>query len=220
MNEIFSGIFFDEKTGKLFTLNTRPGQRVYGEKLISIGNKEYREWIPSRSKLSAAIKKGLKNVPIKKGSKILYLGSATGTTPSHISDIVGEEGVIFSVEFSERMMRDFLKLCSQRKNLVPILADARKTKEYEDLVEKVDLVYCDIAQPDATEIAIRNCEKFLKRGGYLMLSIKSRSVDVTKPPERIYKEEIKKLKKSGFKILDWVKLDPYEKDHAFILASL
>ena len=94
MKEISHGIFSDN--GKIFTLNMRPGQKVYGEPLVKNGKKEYREWIPYRSKLAAAIKKGLKKIPIKKGMKILYLGSATGTTPSHLSDIVGEEGIIFS----------------------------------------------------------------------------------------------------------------------------
>ena len=216
MKEKLKGIFFENN--KIFTLNIRPGQKVYGEPLVKRDNKEYREWVPSRSKLAAAIKKGMKP-KLWKGMKILYLGSATGTTCSHLSDMVGEEGTIFSVEFSERMMREFLKLCSQRKNLVPVLADARKPQDYEDIVEKVDLVYCDIAQPDATEVALRNCNEFLKSGGYLMIAIKSRSIDITKKPSEIYKEELKKIKKSGFKIIYWTKLDPYEKDHAFILAQ-
>ena len=150
--------------------------------------------------------------------KILYLGSATGTTPSHLSDIVGEEGIIFSVEFSERMMREFLKLCGKRRNLIPILADARKPKDYADVIEKVDLVYCDVAQPDATEIAIRNCREFLKPQGHLMIAIKSRSIDISKKPNQIYMEEIKKIKRAGFIILRWLKLGPLEKDHAFIMA--
>ncbi|MCK4635200.1 MAG: fibrillarin-like rRNA/tRNA 2'-O-methyltransferase [Candidatus Aenigmarchaeota archaeon] len=216
MKEISPGIFFDN--GKIFTLNMRPGQKVYGEPLLKSGKTEYREWIPYRSKLAAAIKKGLKKIPIKKGMKILYLGSATGTTPSHLSDIVGEEGIIFAVEFSERMMREFLKLCNKRRNLIPILADARKPQDYADVIEKVDLVYCDVAQPDATEIAIRNCREFLKPQGHLMIAIKSRSVDITKNPNQIYREEIKKIKKAGFSILKWLKLGPLEKDHAFIMA--
>ncbi len=216
MKEKIPGVFFEGD--KIFTLNLRQGQRVYGEMLVKKGNKEYREWIPHRSKLAAAIKKGLRP-KLKKGMKILYLGAATGTTCSHLSDIIGEEGIIFAVEFSERMMREFLKLCSQRKNLVPILGDARKPYEYGEVVEKVDLVYCDIAQPDATEVALRNCDWFLNPGGYLMLAIKSRSVDVTKKPIEIYKNEIRKIKNAGFKIINWVKLDPYEKDHAFILAQ-
>lgn len=217
MQEMSPGIFSDK--GRIYTLNSRPGQKVYGEPLVKKTGKEFREWIPFRSKLGAAIKKGLKKVPLSPGMKILYLGAATGTTCSHLSDIVGEEGMIFSVEFSERMMREFLRVCSQRKNLIPIMADARKPEEYGDVVEKADLVYCDIAQPDATEVAIRNCSKFLRPGGHLMIAIKSRSVDITKKPDQIYREEIQKLKKAGFSVVDWKKLDPYEKDHAFILCA-
>ena len=217
MKEIKPGIF--SENSKIYTLKSRKGQRVYGEPLVKKGKKEYREWVPYRSKLGAGIKKGIKEIPVEKDMEIIYLGSATGTTPSHMSDIVGENGVIYSVEFSDRMMREFLKVCSQRKNLVPILADARKPQDYEDIVGGVDLVYCDIAQPDATEVAIRNSKKFLREDGYLMIAIKSRSVDITKTPSRIYKEEIKKLKEAGFKIIDWKKLDPYEKDHALILCK-
>lgn len=217
MEEIFYGVYREKD--KLHTKNLREGQRVYGEKLVKSSGEEYREWVPFRSKLSAAIKNGLKEVPLKKGMKILYLGSATGTTPSHLSDIVGEDGIIFCVEFSERMMREFLRVASSRENLIPIMADARKPNDYKDVVEKVDLVYCDIAQPDATEVLIRNAKKFLKPGRYIMLAIKSRSVDVTKSPSQIYKEEIKKLENAGVKIIDWVRLDPYEKDHAFILGK-
>ncbi len=216
MKEISEGIFFEK--GKFFTLNSRPGQKVYGEPLIKKDGREYREWIPFRSKLGAALKKGLKAIPLHRGMKILYLGSATGTTCSHLSDLVGEDGIIFSVEFSERMMREFLNLCTQRKNLVPILADARKPREYEGILEKVDLVYCDIAQPDATQVAVRNCEIFLKQKGFLMIAIKSRSVDITKKPEQIYSEEMQKIRDSGFSIKEWIRLGPYEKDHAFILA--
>ena len=50
---------------------------------------EYRAWNPFRSKLAAAILGGIDNIHIKPGSKILYLGAASGTTVSHVSDLVG-----------------------------------------------------------------------------------------------------------------------------------
>ena len=70
------------------------GESVYGEKKISIdgeaGDKiEYRVWNPFRSKLAAAILGGVDNIHMKPGSKVLYLGAASGTTVSHVSDIVG-----------------------------------------------------------------------------------------------------------------------------------
>ena len=50
---------------------------------------EYRVWNPFRSKLAAAILGGVDKIHIKPGVKVLYLGAASGTTVSHVSDIVG-----------------------------------------------------------------------------------------------------------------------------------
>lgn len=50
---------------------------------------EYRVWNPFRSKLGAAILSGVDNIHMPPGSKVLYLGAASGTTVSHVSDIVG-----------------------------------------------------------------------------------------------------------------------------------
>lgn len=214
MKEIFNGIFKSGK--KMYTLNLVPGVNVYGEDLIKKGEKEYREWKPERSKLAAAILKGLKQVPIKEGDRILYLGASTGTTCSHVSDIIRKKGIIYAVEFAERVFRELVKLADVRKNVCPILEDARKPQDY-DWIEEVDVVYCDVAQPDETEIVMRNAAKFLKPGGWLMIAVKARSIDVTKEPKEIYEEEKKKLEKD-FEIIDMVELEPFEKDHCFILA--
>jgi len=211
---------FDEiyQIGKnIATINILPGIKVYGEKLIKIDNIEYRIWNPTRSKVCAAILNGIKELPVKKGSKILYLGASTGTTVSHISDIIGIDGLIYAIEFAERVFRELIKLSTKRKNIVPILTDARKPEDY-DWIEEVDLVYCDIAQPDEVEIAIRNAKEFLKKQGYLMIAIKSQSIDVTKSPKEVYKNEIEKLKKNGFEVIDSKELEPYEKDHCFVLG--
>lgn len=50
---------------------------------------EYRVWNPFRSKLAAAILGGVDNIWIVPGAKVLYLGAASGTTVSHVSDLVG-----------------------------------------------------------------------------------------------------------------------------------
>lgn len=50
---------------------------------------EYRVWNPFRSKLAAAILGGIDEVHMPPGSKVLYLGAASGTTVSHVSDVVG-----------------------------------------------------------------------------------------------------------------------------------
>jgi len=215
MKEIFPGVFLIEN--KLATENSVLGYKPFDEELLEINKKEFRIWNPRRSKAAAAIKKGIKEFPIKKDIKILYLGAAHGYTPSFLSNIISKNGIIYALEFSERCFNELLVLCLKYKNIVPILVDARKPELY-FWVEKVDVVYCDIAQPDETEIVIRNCKVFLKPKGYLMMAIKSRSIDVTKSPKKVYNEEIKKLKKAGFKILDWKTLDPLERAHAFIVA--
>ena len=205
---------------KLATENLMPGNQVYNEKLLNVKGVEYRIWNPFRSKLAASIMNGLKDFPFNKKSDVLYLGVSTGTTISHISDIVGQDGIIFGVEHATRVARDFLdRVASHRKNIVPIIQDARKPEEFFSVYKKVDVVYVDIAQPDQTDIAIENCKLYLKSRGYLFLVIKTRSIDVTKDPKRVIKNEIKKLE-SLFEIKQTIDLQPYDKDHAMVVATL
>ena len=204
---------------KLATENLVPGNQVYKEKLIIKKGIEYRLWDPFRSKLAASIMNELEEFPFENKTKVLYLGASTGTTVSHISDIVGPSGIVFSVEHSSRVARDFLdRVASLRTNIIPILQDARKPKEYFSVFGKVDVVYVDIAQPDQTKIAIDNCHLFLKNGGYFFLVIKTRSIDVTKSPKKIIEEEVEKLK-TNFDILQLIDLHPYDKDHAMVIAK-
>ncbi|HOP08622.1 MAG TPA: fibrillarin-like rRNA/tRNA 2'-O-methyltransferase, partial [Candidatus Methanofastidiosa archaeon] len=107
MKEIFHNVFRDEQG--ILTRNLVKGVRVYGEKLVDHQGEEYRVWNPYRSKLASAIMCGLESLPIDQDSKVLYLGSATGTTVSHVSDIA-TRGTIYCVEFAPRSMRDFLPL--------------------------------------------------------------------------------------------------------------
>ena len=205
---------------KLATENLMPGNQVYNEKLLNVKGVEYRIWNPFRSKLAASIMNGLKDFPFNKKSDVLYLGVSTGTTISHISDIVGQDGTIFGIEHATRVARDFLdRVASHRKNIVPIIQDARKPEEFFSVYKKVDVVYVDIAQPDQTDIAIENCKLYLKSRGYLFLIIKTRSIDVTKDPKRVIKNEIKKLE-SLFEIKQTIDLQPYDKDHAMVVATL
>ncbi len=201
MKEIFSGVFMDGK--KLFTKDFAGKQRA---------------WDPEKSKLAATIINGLKDLEIKEGSILLYLGASTGTTVSHISDIVGKKGIVYAVEFSERVFHSLLDLAEKRKNIAPLLADARKPENYA-WVEEVDVVFCDVAQPDETEIAIRNANIFLKKDGMLYISIKSQSIDVTKSPDKIYKQESEKLKKNGFDVLQLIDLEPHQEKHAMVVAK-
>jgi fibrillarin-like pre-rRNA processing protein len=202
------------------TLNLVKGDSVYGEKLVRYEGDEYRLWDPFRSKLAAALKKGMKNMPIKNGTKVLYLGASTGTTVSHVSDIVGPSGIVFAVEPATRVARELIEnVASKRKNVIPILEDARKPNSYFAVFGKVDVVYCDIAQPDQTEIAIANCLAYLKQDGIMLLVIKTRSIDVIKEPRAVIMQEAIKLEKSGFSIEQILTLDPFDKDHGMIYCT-
>jgi fibrillarin-like pre-rRNA processing protein len=219
----FLGVFqitLEDRSFRIATLNLSPGRTVYGERLIKIGDIEYRLWDPFRSKLAGAILKKLKNLPIKPASKILYLGAASGTTASHVSDIVGNNGYVYCVEFAPRSIRDLIdNVCKFRGNMAPILADARFPSQYASTVENVDVIYCDVAQPEQAKILADNAKVFLQRNGWIMLAVKARSIDVTKEPSEVYKHEIEILKKRGFEIYEVIHLEPYDKDHAMITAE-
>ena len=221
MEEDKKNIFWVKTEGekKLATENLVPGNQVYKEKLVLKKGIEYRVWDPFRSKLAASIMKDLEEFPFQEKSSVLYLGVSTGTTISHISDIVGPKGIIFGVEHSSRVARDFLdRVASHRKNIIPIIQDARRPQDYISVYNKMDIVYSDIAQPDQTEIAISNCKLYLKNNGYLFLVIKTRSIDVTQPPKKIIEGELRKLR-TNFQILQQIDLHPYDKDHAMIIAK-
>ena len=210
----------EDRNGRTFLLtpNLAKGYRVYNEEFVNRDGVEYRTWDPFRSKLAAAMLKGLPDDTVKEGDRVLYLGTSTGTTPSHVSDIVGEKGLLIGVEFSPRVAREFVEnVARQRKNVIPFVADARDPSKYN--ISKVDLVYCDIAQPDQTEIAMENCRAMLKPGGKLLLVVKSRSIDVLKDPERVFQEERRRLEGAGFRVESIIELSPFEKDHALIIAT-
>ena len=205
------------KDGYVATKNLTPGTSVYGEELIQ-EDEEYRIWNPRRSKLAAALLNGLENLELEETSKVLYLGASTGTTVSHISDIV-IDGKIYAVEFSPTTAKKLVQLSRQRLNIAPILGDATKPKGYLNLVEKSDLIYCDVAQPTQTELFMRNMNLFTKDDGAGLLMIKARSIDVVQKPKKIFKEQERKLKEKGFKIIEKIKLEPYEKDHIALLVE-
>jgi len=218
VEEITPGVF---RIGeKIATQNMVEGARVYAEELLRFEGREYRFWDANRSKTGAAIRKGLRELKIGKGSKILYLGAAEGTTISHISDIVGENGLIFGVDISARSMRKFIYLCEQRKNLVPILADASQPMTYKDNIPSfsIDALFQDVSQKNQAEIFLKNARAYLKAGGYGYLAIKARSINSTDSAEKIFNDEVKKLE-NEFEILQVISLEPFEKEHAMVVCK-
>ena len=206
--EIVPGVFILEVEGqtRLATRSTDPAP-VYGERIMG----GYRLWDPFRSKLAALLLKSKgRGLRLKRDAKVLYLGAATGTTVSHVSDIA-VDGLVYAVEFSPRSMRDLIRLCERRKNIIPILADAARPEAYAALVEPVDLVYQDIAQRNQAEIASLNCARYLLSHGELLLMLKTRSVDTIASPETVLQREKKNL--SGLDLIDVIDLLPFHQDH-------
>jgi fibrillarin-like pre-rRNA processing protein len=211
--EISPGVFALEAEGhlRLATRSLDPAP-VYGERI----QEGCRLWDPFRSKLAALLLKSKgRGLRLTRESKVLYLGAATGTTVSHVSDIVAD-GLVYAVEFSPRSMRDLILLCERRQNIIPILADAAKPEEYAALVEPVDLVYQDIAQRNQAEIASLNSARYLLPGGELLFMLKTRSVDVTATPDAVLQAEKRNL--SGLDLIDVMDLQPFHQDHWSIQA--
>jgi len=221
IRELFPGVFQIKMDDNplLATLNLTPGRSVYGERIITVEGREFRSWSPYRSKLAAALLKGIGHMPISAGSKVLYLGAASGTTCSHVSDIVGPKGHVWAVDFASRPLRDLVdNVARYRGNISPMMADARRPESYPALIPTVDVIYADVAQPDQHGIVTGNADRYLKADGWAVMAIKARSVDVTRPPREVYREQVKGLDDHGFDIIEVLELEPYEKDHAMAVA--
>ncbi|XP_041986001.1 rRNA 2'-O-methyltransferase fibrillarin [Aricia agestis] len=217
------GVFIARgKEDALVTKNFVPGSEVYGEKRISVENEgekvEYRVWNPFRSKLAAAIMGGVDAIHMPPGSRVLYLGAASGTTVSHVSDIVGPEGLVYAVEFSHRSGRDLINVAKKRTNIIPIIEDARHPLKYRMLVGMVDTIFADVAQPDQARIVSLNAQHFLKNGGHFVISIKASCIDSTAQPEAVFAAEVKKLQADKLKPQEQLTLEPYERDHAVVVG--
>ena len=91
-------------------------------------------------------------------------------------------------------------------------------QKYRMLVSQVDVIFADVAQPDQARIIALNAEHFLKVGGHIVISIKASCIDSTAPPDVVFAAEVASLKKSKFKPLEQVPLEPYERDHAMVSA--
>ncbi|ODQ46868.1 hypothetical protein PICMEDRAFT_16676 [Pichia membranifaciens NRRL Y-2026] len=217
------------KEDLLVTKNVAPGESVYGEKRVTVEEPskdpsvpatkvEYRVWNPFRSKLAAGIMGGLDQIFIKPGAKVLYLGAASGTSVSHVSDIVGPEGLVYAVEFSHRPGRELISMAKKRPNVIPIVEDARHPQKYRMLVGMVDVVFADVAQPDQARIIALNSHMFLKDGGGVVISIKANCIDSTVDAETVFAREVQKMREERIKPLEQLTLEPYERDHCIVVG--
>jgi fibrillarin-like pre-rRNA processing protein len=191
--------------GDLYTL-TEYSKPVFGEKIITYMGKKARQWDPKRSKLAAAIMKGMDIMPLRADSTVLYLGASTGTTVSYLSDIC-INGRIFAVEVSFESFYKLLSLAEKRKNIIPILEDANIPERYSFFVEKPDLIYQDIAQRNQVQLFNANADIFpaVKKA---ILIIKTRSISSRLNEKDILKDALSGLK--DFRVVRQYNLSPYD----------
>ncbi|MDD1717314.1 MAG: fibrillarin-like rRNA/tRNA 2'-O-methyltransferase [Methanoregulaceae archaeon] len=187
-----------------------PGEGgVYGERILQ----GYRIWDPYRSKLAALFYTG-QGVELEPRHRVLYLGAANGTTVSHVADYVD---TVYAVEFAPKPMQDLLMVAGRRKNIVPIMADASRPEFYAPLVERIDLLYQDVAQPDQAGIALKNAI-FLKEGGTMIVMLKTRSIDVRADPGKVLARTCGVFSETGIRVERTCWLNPYHKDHAVLIC--
>ena len=210
-----NGVFKDRN--QIFTENQIKGSKVYNEKIVRKNNKEFRSWNPYRSKLAAAILKEFE-FEVESGFNVLYLGAATGTTVSHISDIL-TEGFVYAVESSPVALKELVKLCEKRKNIISVFSDAFHPDRYSSIVPQVDIVYQDISQRNQAEIFVKNINQYLKKDSIGIIMVKARSVDVSLKPEEVYDVVCSELAESRCRVINQIDLKPFEKDHAAIIVS-
>ncbi len=198
-----------EEGNSLYTL-TKFGKPVYGERIVIRNSRMYREFSPLRSKLSSSIKLGFKP-EFREEDHLLYLGASTGTTASHICDILSE-GEIYAVEFSPVSMIKLSELAKSRENLIPLLLDASKPEQYGPFIDRVDIIYQDIAQPNQIDIFLKNAKYYSPKRGIIMYKSYSMRSDAE------LKNELNKLKKY-FKNISMKNIERYHKGHYAIFVS-
>jgi len=204
---------------KLATLNNASINEVYNEKLIKINGKQYNLWNPYTSKLAAAIVNGMEIFPILKKTKVLYLNGTIEKTLSHISDIIGVNGKIFILRDINENSKKFLdNVMNDRTNVFTITRDNGDPAKFSSKSEMVNVVYVDITQHNETEVAIQNCKRYLRDGGFLMLVVPTKKIDFVNNPNGQNLEEIQKLQ-SSFEIIQQINLTDFFKEHSMIIAK-
>ena len=215
----FPNIYVEE-SGRQQALYTRThiARPLFDERFKRDGSEQYRYFDPRRSKLCAALHKGISQVGIREGDSVLYLGASHGYTASFVADMVGASGAVFCVEFAPRVARDLYFACKAVPRMIPILADANHPEGYKGRITPVTVVYQDIAQRHQVAIFLKNCQAFLERGRFGLLALKSRSIDVAANPKDIYARVRAELERS-VTVVDYRQLDPFELDHAFFVVK-
>ncbi len=200
---------------ELATLTIGSPPPVYGERWSSCADGLLRVWDPVRSKLAAGIVRGWEGVLPAPGERWLYLGVASGTTASHLADLVGPNGRVYGVDKSIRPFAKFLDVAERFPNLLPVYGDARRPREFVGSVPLVDGLYVDVAQPDQIEIVEENAREFLRTSGKFLLTLKTASMGRDRGAKEHLDRSVDRLK-HRFDLDRPIGLDPFHRRHYLI----
>jgi fibrillarin-like pre-rRNA processing protein len=184
------------------------GPPAYGEPTDG----PWRRWDPDRSKLGAMLVAGM-DTGLSGGETVLYLGAAAGTTVSHVADFAGPT---YAVEFAARPARELLSVATDRRQLFPLVKDARRPETYAHVVEPVDVIVQDVATRDQAGVACDN-RRFLRENGRLLLAIKARSEDVTRDPGAVF-EDVLNAVREQYEVIETERLAPRHDAHLAVVA--
>lgn len=189
---------------------------VYGERWTEVSERRLRLFEPARSKLAAALVRGWTGDVPSVGESWLYLGAASGTTASHVADLVGPEGRVYAVERSLRPFARLLALSERWSTLRPILADARDPVEYASLVPPVDGMYVDISQADQLDIALRNVELLARgEGTRVLIALKTASMGRHRTASG-HREFAERLLAEKVALFPSASLEPFHRGHFLV----
>ena len=214
----------------LWSRNSTRGKSVGGERRKRDGRIEWRRWDPFRSKVAAALlmtsQKASELLP-SPGDTCLYLGASSGTTVSHIHDMVcgsnnHHNGQIIAVEISPRMMRDLSSLAEDRSGLIPILNDARETQSYAPVMrEKAHWIHQDLSIADQAENFISIATSTLKNGGIGLLSLKAASERQFEGDDQSRFSRAEKLiEESELELIEKIDISQYQEQHMVFFVRL
>lgn len=188
----------------------------------NIQNKiEYRIWDTLYSKLGAAIETGISNIYMKPGSKVLYLGAGNDSysTISHISDLIGKEGVVYGVEKSEIKGLVLKNMAKKRVNIKPIIYDAKNPFNYMiSITNLVDCIFTNISGKDISTIISKNAEFFLKnKGGFIcVINANDDSNNNILSQKETFDEQIRLLRENSLYVKEFISLENFESGYAVV----
>ncbi|WJX35682.1 hypothetical protein P8452_23640 [Trifolium repens] len=216
----------DDESSLLYTRNLVPGVQSLDQDVVfsvqdeNEGTVEYREWDPFKSRLASAILSGAHNIWIKPGSRVLVVYSHSredahfGITISHISDIVGPQGMVYVVEESDCNCNSLLDMADKRFNIVPIVYGTFPY-QYRMLINIVDVLFAAPDRPEEVRAAYLNARYFLKTGGHYMLYVQGNCIESTNRGDGVFSSLIKG-QQVQFQRMERVTLEPFDEDHAYV----